>query len=82
MERVSQNGVAASHEAADGLKPGREKRKNDAVRGACCERWLRPGDGREHRQLCGRTFPLCSLRNLTLHLGNDGLRLGKSVHRL
>ena len=56
-KRVSQNGVAApmKRRTRPRGKPGREKRKNEAVRGACCERWLRPGDGREQRHVCGRS---------------------------
>ena len=81
MECVSQDGVAAPDEAAR-LESGGEKRKNHAVGCACGERWLRSSDGTEQRQLWTGAIALSPLRDLTLNLGNDGLRLGKPIQML
>jgi hypothetical protein len=81
VERVSQDGVTASDEAAR-LESGRKKRKNHAVCGTCGERWLRDSDGVKQRQVGAGALALSPLRNLTLNLRDDGLRLGKPVQML
>ena len=81
MEGVSQNGVAAPHEA-ESLEPGGEERKNDTIRGTACERGLRRAHGREQRQFAAGAFAMGSLCNLALNLGDDGLRLCKPVEML
>ena len=82
MEGVSRNGVAASDEAASRLEPCREKRENDTLRCACSERRLRGSDRCEERQVSTGTLALSPLRNLTLNLRDDCLRLGKPVQML
>lgn len=86
MEGVSQNGFAAPDEAArlksQRLESGREKRRNEAVRCACCERRLRSGDGAKQHKVCAGACTFCALRNLTLNLRDDCLRLGKPVEML
>ena len=81
MAGVSQDGFAAPPEAAR-LEPGRKERQDDTVRCSSGERSLRWIDRTKQRQAGAITFTQCSLRHLTFHLGDDGLRLSKAVEVL